>query len=452
MSSIRMRLFLILLAATGVVWLSAVIWLQWTSRAEVGRVLDRRLEEAAHMVASLLARGDIDPATLADIATQGGAPDLPMIGSYDYGRQLSCQVWGLDGRLISNSAGAPDARLAGEEAEGFSQTVAGNETWRVYSLIDRDLGVRVMVGDALSVREGLVNRVTFGLLIPALLALPFLAGLIWWSLGRGLQPLDRMAAELTARPASDLGQLPDARAPRELRPMIAALNGLFQRVAQARARERNFTAFAAHELKTPLAGLKTQAQIAAIAPDEATRRHALAQLARGVGRTDRMVRQLLDMAAIESAEVEAAPAAAALVLTDLLRDLAPLAAARGIALQPALECGGWVTGQAALLGSAMRNIVENALNAAPPGSAVEITLRCQGGRALFRVADRGPGIAGADRPRVTERFYRGAHGGPSGSGLGLAIVEEAALRMGGRLHLRPRPGGGETVELDLPAG
>lgn len=235
MSSIRMRLFLILLAATGVVWLSAVIWLQWTSRAEVGRVLDRRLEEAAHMVASLLARGDIDPATLADIATQGGAPDLPMIGSYDYGRQLSCQVWGLDGRLISNSAGAPDARLAGEEAEGFSQTVAGNETWRVYSLIDRDLGVRVMVGDALSVREGLVNRVTFGLLIPALLALPFLAGLIWWSLGRGLQPLDRMAAELTARPASDLGQLPDARAPRELRPMIAALNGLFQRVAQARA-------------------------------------------------------------------------------------------------------------------------------------------------------------------------------------------------------------------------
>ena len=140
------------------------------------------------------------------------------------------------------------------------------------------------------------------------------------------------------------------------------------------------------------------------------------------------------------------------MLTDLLRDLAPLAAARGIALQPALECGGWVTGQAALLGSAMRNIVENALNAAPPGSAVEITLRCQGGRALFRVADRGPGIAGADRPRVTERFYRGAHGGPSGSGLGLAIVEEAALRMGGRLHLRARPGGGETVELDLPAG
>ena len=452
MSSIRKRLFLILLAATGVVWLSAVIWLQCTSRAEVGRVLDRRLEEAAHMVASLLARGDIDPVALADIATQGGTPDLPMIGSYDYGRQLSCQVWGLDGRLISDSAGAPDARLAGDQTEGFSQTVTEGETWRVYSLVDPELGVRVMVGDALSVRERLVNRVTFGLLVPALLALPFLAGLIWWSLGRGLQPLDRMAAELTARPASDLGQLPDAAAPRELRPMIAALNGLFARVAHARAREQNFTAFAAHELKTPLAGLKTQAQIAAIAPDEATRRHALAQLAQGVGRTDRMVRQLLDMTAIETAADEAGPAPAAKLLTDLLRDLAPMAAARGVGLQPVLDCGGWVTGQAALLGSAMRNIVENALNAAPAGSDVDIFLRCRDGRALFQVADRGPGITQTDRPRVTERFYRGAHGGASGSGLGLAIVEEAALRMGGRLHLRPRPGGGELVELDLPIG
>ncbi|MDS9470015.1 sensor histidine kinase N-terminal domain-containing protein [Paracoccus sp. MBLB3053] len=449
MSSIRKRLFVILLIATGAVWLSGVTWLQYSARAEVGRVLDRRLEEAAKMVVSLLAGGNIDPEVLSQAAARAPAPVMPMMGSHSYLRQLACQIWGLDGELISDSAGAPRQPLVGE-TEGFAESAAGGEKWRVYSLVDQRLGIRVMVGDAVAVRERLVNRVTFGLLIPALLALPILAGLIWWAVGRGLQPLDRLANELGARAADDLSPLPHRPVPRELRPMTHALDDLFHRVETMRNRERNFTAYAAHELKTPLAGLKTQAQIAGSAPDEPTRRHALGLIVEGVNRTDRMVRQLLDMTAVESAGQGRVCVPAQQVLAEVVRDLRPVAEGRDVALRVDAPGCPWQTPHGALLASAMRNVIENALNAAPTGSVVDIELGCDQQGATFRVLDQGPGIQEMDRAYVTQRFYRGAGSSGSGSGLGLAIVAEAARRMSGRLRLMPRPGGGEIVEITWP--
>ncbi|WP_323042733.1 ATP-binding protein [Gemmobacter sp.] len=451
MTSLRARLFAILLAATGVVWLSAVLWIQHSTRQEVGQVLDRRLQEAAQMVASLIARNG----GMVGLDTAGfvHAPALPGGGTHDFARQLICQVWGFDGRLKSESDGAPAGQLADGPA-GFSERAVDGVVWRVYSHVDADLGIRVMVGDARKVRDGLVGGVILGLLAPALLILPLLAGAIWLAVGRGLAPLDRFAAGLAARPATDLRPLDTGHAARELRPMIAALNGLFRRVDTLRERERNFTAFAAHELKTPLAGVKTQAQIAAMAPDAATRAHALAQIAAGVDRTDRMVRQLLDMTAAENA-IDAAGGPAqdgARILSDVAEGLGPLATARGVRLDLRADPGDWRTAQAALLAPALRNLLENAIHASPPGGTVQAVLHRDGGRVTFRILDRGPGIAPADRPHVTERFYRGAASKPGGgSGLGLAIAAAAMQRMGGELRLSPRDGGGEQAELVLPA-
>ena len=141
-----------------------------------------------------------------------------------------------------------------------------------------------------------------GLLLPAIVILPLLAALIWLSVGRGLAPLNRIAASLSARDATELHPLDEAPAPREIRPMIAALNKLFRRVGEARERERNFTAYAAHELKTPLAGLKTQAQIAIRSEDRDAQRQALGHILTSVDRTNRMVRQLIDMAIVDSSD------------------------------------------------------------------------------------------------------------------------------------------------------
>ena len=449
MRSIRKRLMLILLITTGVVWLSAVIWIQYSTSKEVNHVLDRRLEEASRMVATLIG-GDGVTVTMAIHAATAPQKDAEA-EPFAVTRQLSCQVWGLDGGLIGDSEGAPRDVLAAGDS-GFSENLVGGEIWRVYTLVEPELGFRVMVGDALAMRERLVRDVVIGLLIPLLLALPILTALIWWSVGRGLKPLDRLGRELSSRPGRDMSPLGDAKAPSELRPMIAALNGLFRRVEQARESERSFTAFAAHELKTPLAGLKTQVEIAQIAPDEATRQKALNQLTQSVERTDRMVKQLLELAAVDRAspQTPAPMRDSAQVMEEVVSGLMPLADKHGVTLVSDVPAGLWQTGCAPLLGAALRNLIENAIVASPGGASVEVGLRETAEGMVFSVADRGPGIPEADRPHVTERFFRCATSKGGGSGLGLAIVAAAMNRIGGDLRLAARAGGGECAELVLP--
>ena len=448
MNSIRIRLFLILLAATSVVWLSAFLWIQQSTRAEVERVLDARLAESGQMVSSLISDRRIDvaraPTAVPDLEVAGNSP----VSGYSH--RLSCQIWSLEGALVGRSGSAPADSLAGQDA-GFSSNMVDGEEWRVYTVINEDLGVRVMVGDSHSVRDRLVRDVTTGLVLPALAILPLLAGLIWLSLRRGLLPLDRLAAGLSRRTADDLNPVAVGSLPREIRPVGTAINGLFGRVEAARNREKAFTSFAAHELKTPLAGIKTQAQVAMIAPDAATRTGALSRIQQGVDRTDRMVRQLLSLASVESTETgyETNVGIAGMV-RDVVDDLGRLASAKGVTLEVSDSGSSQIITDPVLLMMALRNVIENAVAAAPDASKVEIEVRTSGDDSLsITVMDRGQGIADADRAKITERFFRGAGASIGGSGLGLAIVETAVKRLGGRLEFAPRSAGGETVSIVL---
>ncbi len=166
---------------------------------------------------------------------------------------------------------------------------------------DTSKGVRVMVGDRLGLRERLVTDLIMGLVTPALLVVPFLGMLIWASLGRGLRPLRLMARDLAGRDADDMSAIDAGRAPAEVRPLADALNGLSLKVEAARRHEREVTAFAAHELRTPLAGLKTQAQVAMATTDPDVAKAALRQILAAVDRTTRLVRQLLDAARLDAA-------------------------------------------------------------------------------------------------------------------------------------------------------
>ena len=213
MSSIRLRLFATLALVTALVWGGAVVWVEIQTRAEVQRVLDRRLMESARMVSSLMQAGSVRPAMQAP---ESGAADV-------YDRQLSCQIWSLEGDLIGRSQSAPAERLS-EGGDGFSERTIRGERWRVYTVHDRDAGFRVMVGDNLAVREHLVGNVVTALIGPAVLGLLVLGVLIWWSVGRGLTPIRQMTRSLAVRDAEDLTALdvsPDAR---ELRPFALALN------------------------------------------------------------------------------------------------------------------------------------------------------------------------------------------------------------------------------------
>lgn len=437
MSSISKRLFLILVLTTGLVWLSAVVWIFLSTRAEVEKVLDARLMEAGRMVSSLIVSQEIR----VDASSTVPAALPPRVHS-SYERQLSCQIWSLRGALIGRSDGAPNQEMS-EHADGFSETVIDNEKWRVYAITNHDLGVRVLVGDNLRIRDGLVNDVIRGLLLPALLIAPALAGLIWLSVRRGLSPLNSIARNLEERHASDLRPIEDVETAKEIVPVLQSLNGLFARVTGLRERERNFTAFAAHELRTPLAGLKTQAQVALASDDKAIRDQALRQIMVGVDRTGRLVRQLLDMTTIEAHEAPrpSGTVAAGKVLRALAAELPDPTRHVTIDVSPDLDALE-LRIEPDLFSLAARNLIENAVNHSPVGGIVRCRATKDRHAPCIVIEDDGPGIPEEELPMVTERFFRGRNKAPIGSGLGLAIVELALGRSGWQLQLENRPSGG----------
>lgn len=451
MNSIRTRLLTVLLGSTGLVWLLAVAWIYLGTQAELERVLDARLMEAARMVNSLLTDDRVKLA-LADKGGQGIAPAFEL-GQQPYERQLSCQIWSLDGALVGRSEHAPQERLTNSRS-GFSKTEVGGETWRVYAIENAELGVRVMVGDSIDMRDHLVGEVIKGLVLPAALILPFLAGAIWLSVRRGMSPLNEMARTLSSRAATDLRPLSDESLPKEIAPAVHALNGLFRRVADAREREKSFTAFAAHELKTPLAGLKTQAQIALASSDGDVHANALRQISAGVDRTSRLARQLLDLAMIEASD-NASALITGRPIEVVERIVAEMPSAGDRTLAVAKSAGDTdivARFEPTFVMLALRNLIENALNHSAAGGKVLVRVTEAEGSVDITVEDDGPGIALNELPRITERFFRGRDRSPAGSGLGLSIAEEAAKRMGGSLRLQNRDPHGLRAILSLPHG
>ncbi|MBB3773335.1 two-component system sensor histidine kinase QseC [Angulomicrobium tetraedrale] len=441
MSSLRRRLFLILMAATGLIWLCAVAWISFGSRNELEHVLDTRLQEAARMVHSLVMTGErLEGAEKPALA--GTLP--PLSGGYE--RQLSCQIWSFDGRLLARSSGAPDAALA-DESEGFSDREVGGDTWRVYTIVDPEKDVRVVVGDRIGLRDKLVRDLVAGLAAPALLAMPLLGLLIWWSLGRGLRPLNRAAEEIAAREGEDMRPVPPDGAPSEIQPLITALNGLFAKVEAARANERDVTAFAAHELRTPLAGLKTQAQVALAAGETQMRENALRQIIASVDRTSRLVRQLLALARLDAGT---AGRGAEMELGALIRDIAdtvPHPPGVVTVVDPDLAHSRRLI-ERDTLSLVLRNLQENAVQNMTDGM---IHWRLEGADRLV-IEDEGPGIPAEELSLVRQRFYRGRKAAGSGSGLGLAIAEAALARIGARLAMdnrTERSGLRAVVELGL---
>ncbi|SDR60767.1 two-component system, OmpR family, sensor histidine kinase QseC [Rhizobiales bacterium GAS191] len=448
MTSLRARLFVILTVSTGIVWLTAIGWIYFDSRHYLEHLLDTRLTEAARMVSSL-----VDGNELAVQANKGATPAVipdAKVGRTRYESRLSCQIWSFDGRLVGRSSAAPSTELT-DQASGFSDRMVDGEEWRIFSIVDYQRGIRVLVGDSLTQRARLVRDIIGGLAIAASLILPALALLIWASLGRGLKPLRRATQELGLRDAEALDPIEVGHAPSEIRPLISALNSLFGKVVAAREHERSFLAYAAHELRTPLAGLRTQVQIALAAKDEATRDGALRQTLVSVDRTGRLVRQLLTMSQLDGPAVR--PPAPWIrpgpALREMIRHLESSLAPQRVELADGLDrCR--VAIDAELFELAARNLTENALEHSPRDGTVRWSMRQEGADAVLSIEDEGPGIPRDEIELVTQRFYRGRHKSTHGSGLGLAIVTTALDQAGAKLRLLPRRSGtGLMAEIVL---
>jgi two-component system sensor histidine kinase QseC len=430
-TSLRARLFAVLVIATGALWMMGALWINFGARSQVEHVLDNRLQDAAHMIASLISSGRLP----VDALNQSSRPTRPSGGSYLH--QLSCQIWSFDDRLVARSGGAPEATLSASGV-GFSEREINGEIWRVFALEDRERGFRLLVGDRLSLREGLVSELIKGLLWPAAFILPLLGSAIWASVGSGLRPLKRIAEDISARDGEDMRALRPSHAPEEIRPLIAAINGLFSKVEAARRHEQEITAFAAHELRTPLAGLKTQAQIASRTVDDEVRQKALEQILRSVDRTARLVSQLLALARLEAS---ASFPIENVQIGDALDEAVELSRAAGpgvfVRIDPDLRDACALVPKEALA-LVLRNLTENALEHSPPCGTIH--WRLTDPAPSLELCDEGAGVADAELPFLTRRFFRSASQTKPGSGLGLAIAEVAAAHCGARLELVNRSG------------
>ncbi len=429
MRSLRSRLLLALLAAllfTGVA-ASAATYLQ--ARAEIDRILDYQLRQQALALRDNHFRAGLDPDPAQDIVVQ---------------------VWDRYGaQLYLSHRSRPLPRL---RELGFADVTQDGERWRVYAVsVGSEL---IQVGQPLSIRQKMAADAALRLLLPVLAALPLFGMIIWWIVGRGLVPLNRLAASIAQRAPSSLSPLPVAGQPSETLPIVGALNDLLARLEAALRRQREFAADAAHELRTPLTAVRLQAQLLERASSVEERESAISALHAGVERAAHLVDRLLLLARLEPEAMTQpfAPVDLAALAARVAQDLQPVAAARAIGLSIRATGQAIVTGDRPALDALLRNLVENAVCYTQAGGRVEIGVDSHGGHARLTVTDNGPGIPAAERERVLDRFYRCAGSPGHGSGLGLAIAGRAATLHGARLELADPSGHrGLCVRVTFPS-
>jgi two-component system sensor histidine kinase TctE len=301
----------------------------------------------------------------------------------------------------------------------------------------------VQVAETLDKRAQLANEIIKGVILPQFIILPVILALVWFALSRGLSPLAQLQERIRARRPDDLSPIDSRQVPEEISPLVGSLNDMLERLAQTIDMQKRFIADAAHQMKTPLAGMRTQSELALrqVDPDEIHR--SLEQLATSSESATRLVNQLLALARAEN-QPPAGAAFEAIELGALARAVVPewvqASFAHHIDLgfeQP--EHAVDIAGNPMMLRELLSNLIDNALRYTPAGGSVTVRVRRQGEQAMLEVEDTGPGIAPAERGRVFERFYRTLGSGAAGSGLGLAIVREIAQQHGAEVDVYNNP-------------
>ncbi|MBV8249415.1 MAG: sensor histidine kinase N-terminal domain-containing protein [Comamonas sp.] len=304
----------------------------------------------------------------------------------------------------------------------------------------------VQVAETREKRSVLATEIIKGVMLPQFVILPLAALLVWLALARGIKPLHRLEERIRARKPEDLSPINHKEVPLEVVPLVDSVNDLLERLDDSIATQKRFLADAAHQLKTPLAGLRMQADLA---QREGTNteelKRSLAQIGRSSMRATHTVNQLLALARAESAVPAMQACNLVRIVTDVVQDCLPRAMDKHIDLgyegASSATPGVWLNGNATLLAELVRNLVDNAINYTPSSSALPgmVTVRVQADRfgqvLLLQVEDSGPGVPPSERELVFQPFYRTLGTEADGSGLGLPIVMEIARQHGAQVLL-----------------
>lgn len=346
----------------------------------------------------------------------------------------------VDGPVIGGDAALPTPKLDYEDirpgrVEYMDQTINGFDVrlayqWAYNQRFPNDDLVLLMVAEGREPRVEMANAIIKGVIIPQFLVLPVAVLLIWFGLSRGVAPINALQRRLRARRPDDLSAIDEHATPAEITPLVTAMNDLLLRLSGNIEAQRRFVADAAHQLKTPLSGLRLQAELALKSAPNAETEENLHKIVAGTARATRLINQLLLMATAENPDqVQLVPLDLTKLARQVTEEWVEQALARGIDLgfedtqEPAM-----IRGQSLLLSEALNNLIDNALRYAPYSGHVTVSVKLSDTEVRLIVEDNGPGISVEERERIFDRFYRVLGTQTHGSGLGLAIVKEVAQK------------------------
>ena len=437
-TSLQWRLTMSLLFVTTLVWALVLVMTWFKTEHELSELLDAHLAQTAAVLAVQTSDEHDDDFTTAAVL-------------HKYQPRVAFQIW-HEKDLIFRSNEAPLVPLAPLGQSGISNQWQAQQAWRVFATPGRESDVWVVVAELQTARNDILNAGLQSAIVPMLLALPVLALLIWGTIFQSLGTLRQLSQTVAQRH-------PDARQPlsevvsAEVQPLVRALNRLFDQMAQQMDGERRFTADAAHELRTPIAAIRMQAQVALGTDQSSERQNALHAVLQGCDRATRLVAQLLQLARLDAdgAEQGAVACDAVAETRATLADLGPQAVAKRQALSLDAPASLPLSMPPGLVGVLVGNLVDNAQRYSPEGARIQVAWDALPLPRLV-VQDSGPGLSEAEMSRLGDRFFRVLGNGADGSGLGWSIVRRLAQRY--RLQIQVQRSaelGGLRVVLTWPA-
>lgn len=365
-------------------------------------------------------------------------------------QHLLFQVWDKDGHLLFHSENPTFISLS-DVPLGFSDRLINNEDWRVYADFDKQTNNKIVVAELYNIRNLLADEIARNNAYILILTYPIFAFLIWVIVGLALRSITRVTAEISNRASTYLEPVDPNNIPIEIKPLVSELNQLFIRLKLAFDRNKRFAGDAAHELRTPLAALKTQAQVAIRSDNITERDNALQKVLQGVDRSSHVVAQLLTLSRLNQEDTlnDVGKIDLYKLTTEILTYLVPVALEKHIEIEllppPAHSI---IMGNDTSLGILIRNIVDNAIRYTPEYGEVKVEILNKESYVILCVTDNGPGIPAELRDRVFERFFRILGNTAPGSGLGLAIVSQIAELHHAKVSLTT-PKNGKGLQFDV---
>ena len=442
--SLRARLIAGYILLTLVAWVGASI----AAWHQTSKTLNKLFDTQQVLFAKRLSALELD-------GVQGDAqlPRTKTMISNHRGKQdddtLAFAIYTADGKLLLNDGDNGRNLIWRYQRDGFTDgKLAGDDDmWRMVWVTTPDGKYRIVVGQEWEYREDLALDIVLSQITPWLIALPLILLLLVWLVSRALAPLHKLANQLRTRKPDDDRELPTQTLPQEVRPLVMALNQLFSRTGELMQRERRFTSDAAHELRSPLAALKVQAEVAQLAQhDEPVRDHALSNLSAGIDRATRLVDQLLTLSRLDSLASldDVQEVAFQLLLQNAVMDAWHEALRAGIDIRldvqdPSVKR----QGQPLLLSLMVRNLLDNAIRYSPRGCVVDVVLQSH----EITITDNGPGVSPEFLTSLGERFFRPPGQEKTGSGLGLSIVRRIASLHGMQALFMNTSNGGFEVRI-----